>query len=194
MKIDSPTAIGTSTGFGIPTGGTAGQMLIKNSSTNYDTSWITPTYGRTLMTIGTTISVVANSGGTVMEFTIPSSGVWEVNYNVRTRTATPTAYASIFLTDTSNTIITGSTTFLSTYFNAVSGQKQATNGAGQTLDVYVTQVPSGTLDFQLNTMGMDFLTTTGSTTYRIRMFSYAGTTQALSDSIGNTAVWYRKIG
>ena len=41
MEIDSPNSIGISTGFGIPTGGTAGQMLIKDSSTNYNTSWST---------------------------------------------------------------------------------------------------------------------------------------------------------
>ena len=39
MEIDSPSSIGISTGFGIPTGGTANQVLVKNSSTNYDTSW-----------------------------------------------------------------------------------------------------------------------------------------------------------
>jgi hypothetical protein len=57
MKIDSPTAIGTSTGFGIPTGGTAGQMLIKNSSTNYDTIWTgtTPTLVQATNTSGQSI-------------------------------------------------------------------------------------------------------------------------------------------
>jgi hypothetical protein len=41
MNIDSPNSSGISTGFGIPTGGTVNQILIKNSSTNYDTSWST---------------------------------------------------------------------------------------------------------------------------------------------------------
>lgn len=31
------------TGAGVPTGGTSGQVLTKNSSTNYDDSWVTPT-------------------------------------------------------------------------------------------------------------------------------------------------------
>jgi hypothetical protein len=39
MKIDSPNSKGISTGFGIPTGGTSNQVLVKNSSSNYDTSW-----------------------------------------------------------------------------------------------------------------------------------------------------------
>lgn len=32
-------------GVGVPTGGTAGQVLAKNSSTNYDTSWVDQTGG-----------------------------------------------------------------------------------------------------------------------------------------------------
>jgi len=40
MKIDSPSAIGTSTGFGIPTGGTANQIISKVDGTNYNTQWI----------------------------------------------------------------------------------------------------------------------------------------------------------
>lgn len=33
------------TGQGVPIGGTANQVLVKNSSTNYDTSWQTSTTG-----------------------------------------------------------------------------------------------------------------------------------------------------
>ena len=40
MKIDSPNAIGTSTGFGIPTGGTTNQVLSKVNSTNLNTQWV----------------------------------------------------------------------------------------------------------------------------------------------------------
>jgi hypothetical protein len=40
MEIDSPNAIGTSTGFGIPLSGTAGQILAKIDNTNYNTQWI----------------------------------------------------------------------------------------------------------------------------------------------------------
>lgn len=39
MDIYNPSAIGVSSGFGIPTGGTSGQYLMKNSSTNFDTVW-----------------------------------------------------------------------------------------------------------------------------------------------------------
>jgi hypothetical protein len=47
MKIDSPNALGTSTGFGIPTGGTTNQILSKVDGTNYNTQWVdnvTPIY------------------------------------------------------------------------------------------------------------------------------------------------------
>jgi hypothetical protein len=163
------------------------------ANTAVSASYIAPVYGRTVMTSGTTVSVLATQTGTVMEFTIPSAGVWEVNYNVRTRTTAGQTYASIFLTNTSNTIISGTSTLLTMYYAGTSGQKQATNGAGTPLDVYVNNVPLGLNDFQLNTRGMDFITTTGATTFRIRMTSFIGTTQALSDANGHTAVWYKKL-
>jgi hypothetical protein len=40
-----PTGPTGATGAGVPTGGTTGQVLEKNSSTNYDTSWVTPSGG-----------------------------------------------------------------------------------------------------------------------------------------------------
>jgi len=57
MKIDSPNSIGISTGFGIPTGGTSNQVLVKNSSTNYDTIWTgtTPTLVQARNTSGQNI-------------------------------------------------------------------------------------------------------------------------------------------
>jgi hypothetical protein len=39
MRIDLPTAVGTSTGFGVPTAGTSGQVLQKVDGTNYNTQW-----------------------------------------------------------------------------------------------------------------------------------------------------------
>lgn len=40
MKIDSPNATGIIGGFGIPTGGTSGQILQKVNNTNYNTQWV----------------------------------------------------------------------------------------------------------------------------------------------------------
>lgn len=42
-KIQVPTVAGPQgeTGPGVPTGGTAGQFLVKVSATNYDTAWVT---------------------------------------------------------------------------------------------------------------------------------------------------------
>jgi hypothetical protein len=42
------------TGYGgLPTGGTAGQSLLKNSSTNYDTTWATPSGGGNVLAVPT---------------------------------------------------------------------------------------------------------------------------------------------
>lgn len=40
MKVYNPNAIGVTTGFGVPTGGTSGQLLQKLDGTNYNTQWI----------------------------------------------------------------------------------------------------------------------------------------------------------
>jgi hypothetical protein len=40
MKIGNATLIGQSAGFGVPTGGTAGFVLVKKSGTSYDTEWV----------------------------------------------------------------------------------------------------------------------------------------------------------
>lgn len=42
-SLTGPAGPTGATGAGVPTGGTAGQYLVKNSSTNYDTSWANPT-------------------------------------------------------------------------------------------------------------------------------------------------------
>lgn len=184
---------GTS-GFGVPTGGTSGQILVKNSSTSGDASWVDrTTFGKATMTLGTIVTVLSTQTQTVMEFTIPSAGVWEVNYNVRSKTTAVNSYASIYLTDTANVFVPGSSVLLSAYIQGASGQRQATNGAGTPLDVWVNNVPLGISDLQLNTRGMDFITTTGATTYRLRMSAYNGTVIASSDSFGYTLVWFKKI-
>jgi hypothetical protein len=40
--VSTWTSLGTLSGQGVPTGGTTGQVLTKNSATDYDTSWATP--------------------------------------------------------------------------------------------------------------------------------------------------------
>jgi hypothetical protein len=43
-------------GQGVPTGGTTGQVLTKNSATNYDTSWLAPTGGGNVSNSGTPVN------------------------------------------------------------------------------------------------------------------------------------------
>jgi hypothetical protein len=56
-----PTGPTGSAGPGVPTGGTAGQELVKNSSTNYDTAWVTPTGGGAWTLLSTTTLASAGS-------------------------------------------------------------------------------------------------------------------------------------
>jgi len=87
MEIDSPSSIGVSTGFGIPTGGTDNQLLVKNSSTNYDTSWQTPT-GATLilteLTYGNQVTFASGYADTILPFNVVVSnpnGWWNTSTN-----------------------------------------------------------------------------------------------------------------
>lgn len=49
-------------GQGVPTGGTAGQVLTKNSGTNYDASWDTPSPGAVSSVFGRTGAVTPHTG------------------------------------------------------------------------------------------------------------------------------------
>jgi hypothetical protein len=114
MEIDSPSSIGISTGFGIPTGGTAGQMLIKNSSTNYDTLWGNLSYG-TVTLGGTwptsnntdiTISSVSGTGLSVASniITLQNGGVYYISANCSIPSSN---FAEYVWTNTSNALLSG---------------------------------------------------------------------------------------
>jgi hypothetical protein len=111
MKIDSPTAIGTSTGFGIPTGGTTNQVLSKVNSSDFNTQWIDngaqatylavqhnsgqsiPHATVTTVTGWTTPVTSINAGewnGTTGIFTATKSGVYLMTANLTYANATDT--------------------------------------------------------------------------------------------------------
>jgi hypothetical protein len=58
-------------GAGVASGGTINQVLAKNSSTNYDTKWITPTSGTVTGVTGT--SPVVSSGGATPNISLAAS-------------------------------------------------------------------------------------------------------------------------
>ena len=91
MKIDSPNALGISTGFGIPTGGTDNQLLVKTGSTDYATGWVD--YGEWIS--GGTISIsgltTSPTKGTIVYDSVRYRRInlttWEVEYNFSQSTA-----------------------------------------------------------------------------------------------------------
>jgi hypothetical protein len=90
MKIDSPNALGISTGFGIPTGGTQNQVLLKNSSTNYDTTWVNyiptgGTSGQFLVKSGSTNYATAwTEGTTPLYLSVNKNSVQSIPHNIET--------------------------------------------------------------------------------------------------------------
>jgi len=109
MEIDSPSAIGVSTGFGIPTGGTANQILSKVNGTNFNTQWIdnglstfVQAYKDTTQTIATSVNVVitgftntfinnaAEWNATTGVFTATKASWYSVSANITYSAATDT--------------------------------------------------------------------------------------------------------
>jgi hypothetical protein len=64
-----PTGATGVTGVGVPTGGTTGQALLKNSAIDYDTSWGDVSSGG-----GSTYSVVRTQGGTSYTLVLGDAG------------------------------------------------------------------------------------------------------------------------
>lgn len=67
-------------GIGVPAGGTLGQVLMKNSATNYDTEWVTPETGSDFY------EVIAN----IPRFYARDEDFWQIESNTgRTKLLTP---------------------------------------------------------------------------------------------------------
>ena len=102
MKIDSPNAIGESTGFGIPTGGTANQILVKNSSTNYDTSWSDSPVPTLVQAQNTSGQSIANNGTPIVtgwsNIISQNAAEWNATTGVFTATKSGTYLVSSNLT------------------------------------------------------------------------------------------------
>ena len=75
MRIDNPNSIGISTGFGIPTGGTTNQILLKSATTNYDTSWV-----NYIPTGGTANQVLIKNTSTNYDTSWSSVGRQDISY------------------------------------------------------------------------------------------------------------------
>jgi hypothetical protein len=113
---------GTS-GFGVPTGGTSGQILVKNSSTSGDASWKSLAYAAiTMSTIPAASNqditpVLANGDGITVSgntIIIANPGVYLVNASIAIRAT----YAEYAWVDASNNRLTGTTTGLSISANS----------------------------------------------------------------------------
>lgn len=86
----SPIGSGGIAVNGLPTGGTSGQVLVKNSSTNFDASWTT---------INTASRYVHEQG--------TASATWTVNHNLN-------CYPSVTVVDTANTVVVGEVQYTNT--------------------------------------------------------------------------------
>jgi len=74
---------GGGTDHGLPSGGTSGQILVKNSSTDYDAVWRNATY-------------VHTQG--------EAASTWSITHNMN-------CYPSVTIVDSTNTIVVGDTTY-----------------------------------------------------------------------------------
>jgi hypothetical protein len=136
MEIDSSNSIGISTGYGIPTGGTANQVLTKINSTNYNTQWSNSvTLEYLLVGRSSTIPFVANFN-TIDNFDAPtintlSASTW--NSTTGTFTAGKTATYRVGGSFIINLCVDAVGDFYS-----LSSQKNGTGTAEQIQVVYST--------------------------------------------------------
>lgn len=110
MEIYNPSAIGVSTGFGIPTGGTSGQLLQKVDAANYNTEWIhsnNPTYifaqnssGQTIQNNIVPTTIITNWTNIVTN----NASEWNATTGVFTATKAGTYLVSTSLTLAANTV------------------------------------------------------------------------------------------
>jgi hypothetical protein len=110
--------------------------------------------------------VTVNAGATsdVLSFTLPSAGVWEIDYSVRGWPQGAGGYVSALITDNSNTAVSNSEVIL--WFSGIA---------------------------QVTGASTVRITTTGATTYKLRATSTTSSSIIASDNNGRTKVVWKKI-
>jgi hypothetical protein len=151
-----------------------GMLFQANSLILAGTAWTLGTSGATWSPIGAaqaeygesilsaTMALTSGVTADVVSFTLPSAGVWEVDYSVR-GVGTGGSYVVALITDNSNTEVANSRVLAS----PVGGQS--------TGDMVVR------------------ITTTGSTTYKLRAVAGGGNANVFSDTNGITRLSWKKI-
>lgn len=145
-------------GLGLPSGGTVGQILVKNSATDYDTSWSTSTGTGTVTSVGLTAptgfsvsgSPITNSGTLAITFasgyslpTTANQTNWDTAYNWGNHALAGYAMSGANSDITSLSGITGAiATVDSIAFDTAAG---ATGAVGKLL----WNDTEGTLEFQM---------------------------------------------
>jgi len=87
-------------GFGVPAGGSAGQVLQKVNATDFNTTWVTPASGGSSAAIVSTqlitSSVIINSTpSTVFTYVLPSSGIFLINVSLAGTTSSALLFSAI---------------------------------------------------------------------------------------------------
>lgn len=87
-------------GFGVPAGGSAGQVLQKVNATDFNTTWVTPASGGSSAAIVSTqlitSSVTINSTpSTVFTYVLPSSGIFLINVSLAGTTSSALLFSAI---------------------------------------------------------------------------------------------------
>ena len=172
-----PTGLAGSNGTAGPTGA---QGSTGPAGANGAASTVTGPTGATPNTLPvtgsayqatTSISIPNSTPVTIVTFTLPSAGTWDVSYRMRAQTTAANIFAGeAALYDPTGTVVPNSEV-LAFYDNGATSNKSGT-GSGRTI-----------------------ITTTGSATYTMRAFASTGSFFALSDSNGrNGVVWVQLTG
>jgi hypothetical protein len=114
------------------------------------------------------ISIPSTTPVTVVSFTLPSAGTWDVTYWMRAQSTTALAFAGEFVLYDNTGIVVPNSQILSYYNTTVASQ--SSTGTGRII-----------------------ITTNGSATYTMRAFASAGSFASLNDNNGTTGVTYVQL-
>lgn len=138
-----------------------------------NTNLVNAEYGSTSPDLGPVTLSPTGTYCDVLSFTLPSAGVWEVDYSARTGVSPAGGLVTVVITDNSDTILDSS---------------QILNG------YWLGTAPLD--DTQGTVTGVARITTTGSGTYKLRAkgdYGAGGAAKIVSDNNGRTKVSWKKI-
>jgi hypothetical protein len=174
-------------GIGVPTGGTSGQVLAKNSGADYDTRWITNSASGTVTNVAASVPTGLSVSGSPITTTGTLSFTYTAGYSIPTtssQTNWDTAYTDRLKWDGGSTGLVAATGRTSLGL-VIGTDVLAPTGSAATLTSFPT--------FNQNTTGSAATLTTARAIYGNNFDGSAALTQIIASTYGGTGNGFTKF-